>query len=231
VTAGGRFDAAIFDMDGLLVDSEPFWRRAEIELFGELGVPLTEELCATTMGLRIDEVVRHWYERFPWSPSPEVAGFEEFADAVVDRVEELVRTEAEPLPGVLHAIDLLSDLGLHLAVASSSRRVLIEALLEHVGVRERFAVIHSAEDEPFGKPHPGVYLTTATMLGVAPQRCVALEDSLNGVIAAKAARMPCIAVPAEPLGPASPFHVADVVLGSLVELDGGVWASLVDGDS
>lgn len=201
----------IFDMDGVLIDSEPLWRRAEIACFAEVGVRLTDEECRQTMGFRIDETVAYWYARRPW-PDADVPAM---AARIVDRVADLVQQEGEPLPGVEHAIAVCQKLGLRLAVASSSLPRLIVATLRKLGVAEAFEVVRSAADEPYGKPHPGVLLTTADLLDVDPVRCLVIEDSVNGMVAAAAARMRCIVVPERP----DPrFVLADAVLDSLEDL-------------
>jgi mannitol-1-/sugar-/sorbitol-6-/2-deoxyglucose-6-phosphatase len=204
-------EAVVFDMDGVLIDSEPLWRRAEIECFGEVGVPLTEQDCRQTMGLRMDEVVRLWFERRPW-PHPDPAAL---VDRIVDRAEALVIEEGVAMVGALEAVSLCRELGLGMAVASSSSHRVISATLARLGIEDAFDVVHSADDEPLGKPHPGVFLTAAERLGVAPTSCVVIEDSVNGMVAAVAARMRCVMVPEHP----DPrFDLADVVLDSLVEL-------------
>jgi sugar-phosphatase len=141
------------------------------------------------------------------------------AVTIVDRVIELIVQKGELKPGALHAVDLCDERGLALAVASSSEYRLIEAALAHFGLRERFAFVHSAEDEPYGKPHPAVFLTAAGKLGAAPPRCLVWEDAPAGVLAAKAASMACIAVPeaAEAHHPA--FGLADLVVTSLRDVD------------
>lgn len=212
-----RLEAAVFDMDGVLVDSEPLWQDAEIEIFAGVGVTLTRELCMQTTGLRIDEAVDHWHRRFGWQG----AAPSQVADDVVRQVSALIADRGEPMPGVDAAITVCRRAGLRLALASSSPRPLIEAVLDRFGLADAFEVVHSADDEPLGKPHPGIYLTTAERLGVAPTACLAIEDSVYGVIAAKAARMACVAVPADPSD--RRFGVADVVIGSLAELDLGAF--------
>lgn len=211
-------EAAIFDMDGLLIDSEPVWREVEVELFNELGVPLTEELAAETMGLRADEVVSHWYDRHPWdSPSPEAV-----SEALIDRMVEEVSTRDIALPGAHAAFDVVEEAGLPAAIASSSPSRLIEAAIGNLGLTSRLAVVQSAEHEPFGKPHPGVYIKTAQKLGVAPSLCLTFEDSPNGILAAKAAKMKCIAVPEEIMRDNPVISIADKILYSLVQFDRAV---------
>ena len=106
-----------------------------------------------------------------------------------------------------------------LAVASSSQYRLIDTALDHFGLRHHFALVHSAEDETWGKPHPAVFLTAAAKLGAAPRRCLVWEDAPAGVVAAKAASMACIAVPEHGEEHQPAFALADVVLGSLLEMD------------
>jgi mannitol-1-/sugar-/sorbitol-6-/2-deoxyglucose-6-phosphatase len=205
--------AVVFDMDGVLVDSERFWQDAEIDVLGRLGVPLTRDMCRQTMGFRVDEAVAHWYTRYPWhGPSPA-----EVEQDVMAAVVHLIRTSGQPMPGVAAAIDYLTAEGVPLAVASSSFYAVIDAVLEVLGIADRFEVVHSAQDERLGKPHPDVYLTAARKLGVDPTRCVAVEDSVNGLRSAKAAGMTCVAIPDPGLDPAH-FVDADAVLDSLTDL-------------
>lgn len=214
------FDAAVFDMDGLLVDSEPLWQRAEVEILGGLGVPLVPSATRQTKGMFVREVTRFWHDRHPW-PGPDP---DEVAVAVVDRVLELVVTEGRLQPGVHRAVDLCRTHGLALAVASSSEYRLIHRVLDHFGLAGEFALVRSAEDERYGKPHPAVFLAAAAGLEVLPERCLVWEDALAGVVAAKAARMACVAVP-EPAERHRPgFAIADAVLGSLEEADEALWA-------
>jgi beta-phosphoglucomutase-like phosphatase (HAD superfamily) len=202
-------------MDGLLIDSEILWHEAEIEIFGELGVPLSGEHCRTTKGMFVGEVTDHWYAQYPWT-GPTAA---EVAVTIVDRVIALLLAKGELKPGAEHAIGLCARRGLPLAVASSSQYRLIDTALEHFGLRHHFALVHSAQDETWGKPHPAVFLTAAAKLGAAPRNCLVWEDAPAGVLAAKAATMACIAVPEQGEEHQPAFGLADVVLGSLLEMD------------
>ncbi len=183
---------AIFDMDGLLIDSEPLWRRAETEVFQDLGVPLTEQMCMQTMGLRVDEVVAYWYARHPWTGVEHSA----VADAVVDRVRQVLEADGQPLPGVHTTIECLRTAGWRLGLASSSPMDLIRAGVRTLGLHDAFEHLCSAADEARGKPDPAVYLTAARRLDVEPAQCVAFEDSVVGVESARAAGMRVVAVPA-----------------------------------
>ena len=236
------FGAAIFDMDGLLVDSEPVWREVEIAVFARHGVALTAEMCLQTKGMFLPDVARHWYALYPWAgPGPD-----EVAAEIVDAMETRLAGEAVLKAGSRHALGLCTRRGMRLAVASSSPHRLIEVALGRLGIRGRFAVIHSAEDEPAGKPDPGIFLTTARLLGVDPARCVVFEDAPAGVAAAKAAGMTCVAVPDRDVpgvgvpgldmpgkapAPALAPATADAVLGSLAELDEDLLARLEAGAS
>ena len=178
-------EAVIFDMDGVLVDSEDIWREAEAEIFRSVGVPMTAEDGRLTMGLRSDEVVEYWYERHPWTGPTKIE-----VDAAINRlVIDLVMAHSGAMPGAVEAIAMLSEAGIPLGLASSSSSELIGAVVDKLGIRDQLRVLQSAEHEPYGKPHPAVYIEAARRLGIAPDRCVAIEDSPAGLLAAKAARM------------------------------------------
>lgn len=181
----------VFDMDGVLIDSEPLWRRVETECFSELGLEIEEADCAATMGMRMDEAVAWWFERQPWR-GPSVS---EVARRIETRMLGKIRSDGRPMVGTLDALKAARDRGWRLALASSSARELIETVLECFSIRGAFEVVHSAEEEKRGKPAPDVYLTTARLLGVDPTDCIAIEDSANGVTSALAAGMRCVAVP------------------------------------
>ena len=207
--------AVIFDMDGLLVDSEPLWVRAEIEIFGEVGVVLAEADCAQTKGLRTDDVIAYWHTRRPWTGPSLRADVEA---RLIGRVAALVREEGRALPGVASAIAVARDGGRRVALASSSPLVIIHATLERLGLEGAFDVVQSAQSLPLGKPHPGIFLRTAELLAVPAVDCVVLEDSLTGVIAAKAARMSCVAVPFDHPDHDARFVIADAIVRSLEDV-------------
>ncbi len=206
-------EATLFDMDGLLIDSEVLWHEAEIEIFGGLGVDIDEATDRSTKGLFVAEVVDYWYDRYPWS-GPSRA---DVVEMLLARVGELIEGKGRLLPGADRAITLCAARG-PVALASSTPLALIERALDHFGLRDRFLSLHSAEFEPYGKPHPGVFLTAAAALGVVPERCLVLEDSAAGVLAAKAARMTVVAVPTRGDRSLAPFALADLVLASLEDL-------------
>ena len=206
----------------MLIDSEPFWRRAEIEVFGRLGLHLTESEVRQTMGLRIDDAVRYWWERFPWTgPSPV-----EVERAITASVADIIAAEGAPMPGSVEALALCRRLGLEVAVCSGSYAVVIEAALRRLDIESLVSVWHSAEWEPLGKPHPGSYLTTADKLGLDPVTCLAVEDSFNGAITAKAARMRVVVVPEGSALSSPRWGFCDAVLASLEAFDQSLLRSL-----
>ena len=214
--------SVIFDMDGVLVDSEPFWRMAERTVFGSYGIGLSEEQCRSTTGMRLDNVVTHWNTLFPGHISDE----RQAASEILAEVTRLVCTYGEPMAGVHQAAQLFASRGMTMAVASASAMSLIDAVLDKLDVRRYFSVIQSAENVRYGKPHPEIFLSAAESLGAIPQECLVIEDSIFGVIAGKAASMKVIAVPDKEQSNRREYGVADVVLHSLTEIDTAMLDSL-----
>lgn len=207
-------EALIFDMDGVLLDSEPFWRAALIEELADLGSTLTEQEAADTMGIRIDQVLEIRQKTHGWSGKT----IPEAVDSILDKVIEQVQTSAVLLPGVEKVLDMAQKHALKIGLATSSPERLIHAVLHALDLQSSFEVTRSAETLRYGKPHPEIYLITAEALGVPPENCLAIEDSLNGVISAKAARMTCIAVPERISTDLPGFVLADLKLSTLAEL-------------
>lgn len=209
--------AAIFDMDGLLVDTEPTWRTVEVAVFDELGVDVRPLLGdGLTAGMRVDEVVAFFRERLGIAGSDDAAVVARIVDGVVAAIE----SGAELKPGAREALELMAARGLLVGLASGSGMAVIDAVLDRFGLRDRFTCVATALDDPLGKPNPAVLLRTAACLGVEPLECVVLEDSFNGCVAAKAARMRVIAVPEAHNREDARFVIADLRLGSLGELGG-----------
>lgn len=215
--------ALIFDMDGVLLDSEPFWRKSLREELAELGTQLSEQEAADTMGIRIDKVLEYRQETHGWSGK----SIAEAVDSILERVVGEVRESAVLLPGVWEVIDKARESGLRIGLATSSPSRLIEAVIDALGLKEVFEVMCSAEKEEYGKPHPAIYLTTAKKLGVVPQDCLAIEDSFNGLLSAKSAQMKCIVVPEAIAAHQPGFVIADLRLQSLLELDQLTWNTLL----
>ncbi|MER2908042.1 hexitol phosphatase HxpB [Morganella morganii] len=207
--------AAVFDMDGLLIDSEPFWLQSENQVFSSIGLDMSlRDKLPDLLGLRIDQVVELWYQVSPWqTPSKE-----EVIQRIIDSTIAMVKKERPLLPGVEHALSLCQSLGLKIALASASPLYMLESVLEMFNIRHYFDAVVSAGDLPYSKPHPQVYLNAAEALGVPPVQCVALEDSVNGMIACKAARMRSIVVPSAEMAADPRWSLADYRLSSLSEL-------------
>ncbi|MCA1923598.1 hexitol phosphatase HxpB [Buttiauxella noackiae] len=207
--------AAIFDMDGLLIDSEPLWDEAELEVMASIGVDISRRCeLPDTLGLRIDLVVDLWFAHQPWNGPTR----EEVTNRVITRAISLVEEKRPLLPGVREAVALCKAQGLKVGLASASPLHMLERVLELFDLRDQFDAIASAEHLTYSKPHPQVYLDAAAKLGVDPLACVTLEDSVNGMIATKAARMRSIVVPAEENHDDVRWCLANVKLPSLVEL-------------
>ena len=208
--------AAIFDMDGLLIDPEPLWDQAELEVMATLGVDTSRRHeLPDTLGLRIDLVVALWFAQQPWNgPS-----LDEVTQRIITRAMTLVEEKRPLLPGVADAIALCKAQGLKVGLASASPLRMLERVLTLFDLREQFDALASAEHLPYSKPHPQVYLDAAAKLGVDPLCCVTLEDSVNGMVATKAARMRSIVVPAEENRSDARWALANVRLNSLTELE------------
>ena len=140
-----KYDAVIFDMDGVLVDSEPLWKIAMHEVFSSLGSTLEKKDFQKTVGLRIDEVIFYWKNIENWKPS-----VIEIEEQIINKMITLINAQATPLIGVIDTLDYLSD-RMPIAVASSSPFRLINAVLNKLDILHYFKVVHSAEEEDFGK--------------------------------------------------------------------------------
>jgi HAD superfamily hydrolase (TIGR01509 family) len=206
-------DAVVFDLDGVLLDSEQVWDDVREQLVRERGGTWTDTAQADMMGMSAPEWSRYMHESLGLRESPEELNAE-----VVRRLLERYRERLPLLPGALEAVRRLAA-EWPLALASSSNRPVIEAFLDAAGVRDLFAVTVSSEEVARGKPAPDVFVEAVRRLGVAPERCAAIEDSANGIRAARAAGMRVVAIPnAHYPPPPDVLALADVVLGSLEEL-------------
>ncbi|WP_255801609.1 hexitol phosphatase HxpB [Idiomarina loihiensis] len=183
--------AAIFDMDGLLIDSEPFWAKAERMVFSSMGVELSDSLCRQTAAMTTREVTEFWYRRFPWKRK----SIEDVENDVIDCVDELIRRHGKPMPGAKQIVDSFHRRNYRVGLSTNSPYRLINTVLEKLDIAQCFHGISSSEHVERRKPDPAVYLSTLQKLKVKPEHCVAFEDSASGVKAAKAAGIKTIAVP------------------------------------
>jgi len=209
--------AVVFDMDGVIIDSEQVWDEVREELVADWGGRYRPEAQRAMMGMSSHEWSRYMHDELGLSQEPAEINAE-----VVRRMLERYHGELPLLDGAVDAVRSLAA-SYPLAVASSSNRPLIDAVLETAGIADCFVATVSSEEVPRGKPSPDVYLEAARRLGVAASRCAAIEDSGNGIRAAKAAGMLVIAYPNEHYPPdAEALGSADAVIGALSELGAAV---------
>jgi HAD superfamily hydrolase (TIGR01509 family) len=204
--------AVIFDLDGVLIDSEQVWDTAREQLTNELGGRWHEGAQRDMMGMSSLEWSRYMHDDLGIDLPPQ-----EISDEVVRRLERLYRERLPLLPGAREAVERLARWPL--GVASSSNRPLIELVLELAGIADHFRVTVSSEEVERGKPAPDVYLEAARRLGAEPGECGAIEDSEKGILSARAAGMRVVAIPNRDFPPGDEaLAAADVVLDSLAKL-------------
>ena len=206
----------IFDMDGVLIDSEPYWREVEKAVFLREGVDITDEMCYNVQGLKAEHVVETWVKQFPHLQHT----VNDYVEWIQEGVRQIINTKGHPMDGVLDTLEYFQQKGCKMLVASSSNYVLINTVIDKLRIRKYFDVIHSSQDEKLGKPHPDVFLHAAERIGSRPDECIVIEDSANGVRAAKAANMKVIAIPAPANYDNPVFAIADYKLKSMKEVIG-----------
>ena len=211
VTSHMQLTTVIFDMDGLLIDSEPCWAEAGSETLAKYDIRLTSEQYHTSTGLRTREWIEWWFGNF----NIDSRYVQDAEKTIIAAAIQKIRDKAEPMPGVGYIFDFFKKQGFKIGLASSSPMELIDVVVEKLGIADHLEAITSAELLPRGKPHPQVYLDCAALMNVLPMECVCFEDSFNGLIAAKAARMKCIVIPEHKFSGELRWHAADVILKSL----------------
>ena len=218
--------AAIFDMDGLLFDTDPrLWLESMTEVAQHYGIDVSPDLLKFTRGLRIYEVTEFWARRFQFS---DPALPRTIAEGIIDNIIERSMRKGKIMPGVSSLLEDLSAHKVKMGVATSSPMRMCARLLQHFELHHFFDAVVSADSCTAGKPHPEVYLQCAQQLGVPAFECVAFEDSVNGMVAAKAARMKLVAVP-EPQQKDNPaFGLADLLLNNLKEMKSSDYFQLIE---
>lgn len=205
----------IFDMDGLLIDSEPIWEKATNKVFESLNIKLSPEQYHVTTGLRTNEFLQHWFSFFKIDESHLL----KTEDEIVDLVIEEVKATKPILAGVNYIIDFFKKRNFKVGLATSSPPNLIDAVLKTFDLENSFDAIASANFCNYGKPNPEVYLYCAKLLNVNPANCLCFEDSVNGMIAAKAAKMKCVVVPYPTQAKDTRWSLANLQLSSLVNFN------------
>lgn len=208
------FYAVIFDLDGVLADSEPWWNQIDAKLLAEHGVSYRGEYHRNVLGVSYRVAVEFYKNAFHISAS----------------VEELMRRRGEIasdffanrvglFPSAKTTLEQLREMKLHLAVATSSVSASARPFLDRTGIRSLFSAVVTGDEVQRGKPHPDIYLRAAKKLGISPEACLVIEDALAGIAAAKAAKMRVAAIPDTRFVDSREYEKeADYVLGSLSEI-------------
>lgn len=206
--------AIIYDMDGVIIDSEPLWRKVMIESFNHIGIPFTEADCRITTGMRFKEVIEYWFKRNQFTKIT----VNEFDIIVINRLCELIKQEGKAMAGLIESLQFFTNKGFKLGIATSSNEQLLNTVVDCLGIRNYFDALCSAQHLPYGKPHPQVFLNCAQELQILPNHCLVIEDSINGVIAGKAAQMRVVAIPEYENKNNPKFSIADYQVNSLLNL-------------
>ncbi len=206
-------EAVVFDLDGVLLDSESAWADVKRELTVETGGHWTDEASTAMLGMSAPEWSRFMHEELLVPLEPQA-----ISEVVVERLAARYRAGLPIIPGARQAVERIAARW-PLGLASSSNPEIIELVLEQSGLGDRFAVALSSEETGRGKPAPDVYLAAIKALGVQPRACVAIEDSGSGIRAAQSAGMGVVAIPNPDFPPDDDaMSYADVVLDSIAEL-------------
>ncbi|WP_372744683.1 hexitol phosphatase HxpB [Lutibacter sp.] len=202
----------IFDMDGVIIDSEPFWRQAQIEILASFNVAITENDCIKyTMGRRIDYIAFIWCELHNLPINPK-----ELEKIIINSVVNLITTKGKAKQGLYELLAYLSKNNFNIALATSSSLPIINAVFNRLSIANYFKVVCTADDEEYGKPHPAIYLKAASKFNVNPINCLVLEDSVTGLISAKSASMTTFVIPEDKTDPK--FSIADNIFSSMLDV-------------
>ncbi len=196
-----------------MIDSEPLWQEAEKLVFSSVGINMTTEMCMETMGMRTDEVIAHRFNQQSWTGKSQ----EEIANEIEDEMERLIKLHGKRMTGVDYILNYFQEKNMRLALATSSCVKIINAVIEKLRLENIFEVIHSGEFEEYGKPDPAIYTSTLQKLCLSADEAFAIEDSYNGLLSAKAAKLKTIAIPEKSVWHESKYDIADLKLSSLFD--------------
>jgi len=208
------FYAVIFDLDGVLADSEPWWNQIDAKLLAEYGVSYRGEYHRNVLGVSYRLAVEFYKNAFHIS-----ASVEELMRRRGEIATDFFANRVSLFPSAKTTLEQLREMKLQLAVATSSVSASARPFLERTGIRSLFSVVVTGDEVQQGKPHPEIYLRAAKKLGISPEACLVIEDALAGIAAAKAAKMRVAAIPDKRfVDPREYENEADYVIGSLSEI-------------
>jgi len=216
--------AILFDMDGLMIDSERLYKQTQYELAARYGKTMTEEIRMDMMGRKPIESISLFVERLNIPVKPE-----EMLEIRSNIMREKMKYELEPMPGLFHIIDTFYK-GLHLAVCTGAQKEFLDIMVDNFKIREKFDVLQDSDEIQKGKPDPEIYLTAISKLNVVPRECFVLEDALHGVQAGKNAGRYVIAIPTEYTSTQN-FSAADYIASDLFEAAAHIESILKQGSN
>ena len=206
--------AVIYDMDGLLIDSEPLWHIAEKKVFKTVGLELSTEDCLKTIGIPTREVIDYWFSIQPWKGKTVI----QIEQELFLEIRKLMASEAKLMPGILDSLAYFKALNFKIGLASASPLDLIEIAINNLEISHYFDFFHSGTFEIHNKPNPAVYLTVARSINIPIEKCIIFEDSINGVKGAKASGAKVVAVPDSQFFENYEYEIADVKIKSMKEI-------------
>jgi len=209
------YKAVIFDMDGVIINSEPLWKRAEAAVFTSLGVPVTEAHADITAKMTTKAVTKYWHNLHPWHAK----SLDEVENEVINMVGRLIEEEGEAIDGVTEVLNFFTQRQFKIGLATNAPARLISMVLEKFNIAAYFDVCVSSEFEDYGKPAPDVFLTAARQLQVLSYQCIVIEDSSSGIEAASKAGMKTVALIDHHEFQHAKFALADVQLHSLLDFN------------
>lgn len=199
-----------FDMDGVIIDSEPMHIAVEAQILESMGIEPTDELMHSYIGVSSKRMWAELKEIFMLEPSVEFL----FTHSRQQKIEKILGSDIEPIEGIPSLLNYLKSSGIRIGLASSSNEKFIRGVLSKFGIIDYFETIVCGDDVKNGKPAPDIFLLAASRMKIAPDKCVVIEDSTHGMTAAKAAGMVCIGYKS-PTALSQSYHIADYVVESI----------------